>query len=360
MEMSESEKVIRCLYQITNDFDKGLDHQINELLKMGLERFGLDIGILSFISDGRYQVKNVVCPDSVPLQPGAEFPYDLSYCWVTLGADGPVAMENVGETDILGNHPAYREFGLESYIGVPIRVNGHVYGTLNFTSPNPYPRKFKDIDIDSLCLMASWIEVELAREQQRDELERLNGKLEALVRTDPLTGIPNRRHLFEHIEQNINLLSRRRSQGAVVIIDLDYFKTINDKFGHLRGDDVLVEVASVLKKALRSYDFVGRYGGEEFLLWLQDIELEEVKEVCVRIQKGLATLPFDDFTITASMGVCHFTCSDSIHLEESKCVELLISQADAALYSAKAQGRDQFVISGEESLHLGWANDAFA
>lgn len=350
MQMSESEKVIRRLYQITHDYDKGIDHQIAELLQMGLERFNLDIGILSLITEGRYIIQHVVCPDDVPLKAGDEFSYDLSYCWVTVDAGGPVAIENVGESDVLGKHPAYLEFGLESYIGIPIKLAGEVVGTLNFTSPNPYPREFRDIDIDSLKLMATWIEVELTRQQQREELERLNRKLESLVRTDPLTELPNRRFLFEHIGQSLNMLNRRKSQGAVVLVDLDHFKLVNDTYGHQRGDLVLMEVAEVLRNAIRNYDFVGRYGGEEFMLWLQDIELHKVDAVCERIRQGLSKMPLDGITVTASMGVCHFHCENTPSFSAEETIDRIIYLADTAMFDAKHAGRDCYVIYKNTSL----------
>ncbi|WP_062662521.1 sensor domain-containing diguanylate cyclase [Grimontia celer] len=348
--MSESEMVIRRIYQITNDYEKGLDHQIHELIKMGLERFNLDIGILSLIDGNTYLVRNVVCPESVPLKAGDSFSYDLSYCWVTLDADGPVAIENVGETQLLGNHPAYHEFGLESYIGIPIRVNNKVQGTLNFTSPEPYPRKFREIDVDSLYLMASWLEVEFARKLQQEELENLNAKLEALVRLDPLTGLPNRRHLFEHIDSRINKLSRKASKGAMVLLDLDHFKQINDTFGHQFGDKVLEGVGNALKTVLRNYDLVGRYGGEEFLLWLEDVDVEQVERVCKRIQLSLNAIEAGNTPVTASMGICYFAFDGKERVDPERVIANLVSRADRMLYQAKSSGRNRFESIDSDTL----------
>ncbi|WP_245621584.1 sensor domain-containing diguanylate cyclase [Enterovibrio calviensis] len=341
MSMSESEKVIRRIYEITNDYEKGLDYQIDALIRMGLERFNLDIGILSIIDGDHYEIRHVVCPDDIPIKQGDSFPYDMSYCWVTLEADGPIAMEQVGKTDVLGNHPAYQAFGLESYIGIPIRVNNKVQGTLNFTSPNPYPREFKEIDLDSLCLMATWLEVEYARRLQQDELEKLNARLEELVRTDPLTGLSNRRHMFDQIDASINIIRRKKLNGAVMLLDLDHFKRVNDQFGHQKGDEVLVAVSDALKSALRNYDCVGRYGGEEFIIWLEDVELSQVNTVCKRIRKSLSKLSIDSLKVTCSIGVHYFTHDEVIPFDKESVINRLIKKADSALFESKNSGRDR-------------------
>jgi signal transduction histidine kinase/CheY-like chemotaxis protein len=172
--ISESERLIRRIYQITNEYDKGLEFQIIELLKLGLERFNLDIAILSNIEDGNYTVVHCVTPEGVELNPGDEFELGITYCNITCTAKAPVAIEHMGEHDKYSSHPAYAAFQLESYIGVPIRVNNRLFGTLNFSSPTPYPRKFEEVDIDALQLMARWIEVELHRAEQEHKLKQAN------------------------------------------------------------------------------------------------------------------------------------------------------------------------------------------
>ncbi|GLQ30347.1 GAF domain-containing hybrid sensor histidine kinase/response regulator [Litoribrevibacter albus] len=172
--ISESERLIRRIYQITNEYKKGFDYQIQELLKLGLERFNLDIAILSNIEDGNYTVMHCVTPEGVELNPGDNFDLGITYCQITCTAREPVAIEHMGEDDKYSSHPAYAAFQLESYIGVPIRVNDRLYGTLNFSSPTPYPRQFRDVDIDALKLMASWIEVELLRLEQEKKLKKAN------------------------------------------------------------------------------------------------------------------------------------------------------------------------------------------
>lgn len=340
---SSSEQVIRSLYQITNDYNKGFIHQVNALLRMGLERFELDIGILSRIKKDSYKVKHCVTPPGIPMRPGDKFDFDSTYCSITCSALEPVALEHVGEDDNFGSHPAYKSFGLESYIGVPIHRNGKLYGTLNFSSPEPYPRKFHDIDIDALQLMASWIEVELIRRQQEKLLNSLNKKLKLQAYFDSLTEIPNRRGMYKTLLKELNKLTRSQGKGTLAIIDLDDFKNVNDTYGHQKGDKVLVHTAQKITDSMRDYDFVARYGGEEFLLWLPDADEKECAVVCQRIMQNIASISLTEEAITVSIGACHFHCDSESPDGISQLLDNLIAKADKALYQAKNNGRNRLI-----------------
>ena len=176
MKISESERLIRRLYAITTDFSNGFEYQVTQLLELGCERFNLDIGILSNISGEKYKVIHRVCPPEVGLEEGAEFELGSTYCARTMVADGPVGFDHVKESD-MSTHPAYQAFGLEAYIGIPVKVNGITYGTLNFSSPLPHKSKFNDIDIDALKLMASWLGIEIQRRESEELLKDANAKL---------------------------------------------------------------------------------------------------------------------------------------------------------------------------------------
>ena len=111
-----------------------------------------------------------------------------------MAANGPVGFEHVAQTEI-STHPAYRCFGLEAYIGMPVKVKGALYGTLNFSRPRPRPRVFSDIDIDALKLMSAWVGSELSRRHTEEELKLAKQELEQQSREDPLTHLYNsRRH----------------------------------------------------------------------------------------------------------------------------------------------------------------------
>ena len=188
-------------------------------------------------------------------------------------------------------------------------------------------------------------------QSKHEALNEANARLAALVTTDPLTGLPNHRTVMTRLEEEISRCQRSQETCAVLFIDLDHFKHINDTWGHRAGDAVLCETGRRLTQALRLEDFVGRYGGEEFAVILVDVTLEEARQVAGRLQQVLADEPFkweaDDafqstsIKITGSIGVA------LLRTHANTC-ETLIEAADAAMYHAKHTGRNRVCVSGEE------------
>lgn len=338
--VNNGEKVIRRLYEITNNYDLGFGTQIQQLLKMGLDRFNLDIAILAKIEGNRYLIEHCVVPQDIKLASGIEFDYANTYCHITCEANLPTAIEHVGAHDEYASHPAYQAFALESYVGMPIKLNGKLYGTLNFSSPKPYPRQFKDVDIDALQLMTSWIEVELIRRIQEQELIELNQILEKKAYQDCLTSIPNRRAAFKYIKDDICRISKEKSTAVLAIIDIDFFKKVNDTYGHLKGDQVLIEVAQSLFIDKRSDDFIARLGGEEFILWLPDSDITSANIVCERIKDSVEALALTQNPVTISFGVTQYNSTELADIETSTIIDQLIFEADQALYRAKKAGRN--------------------
>lgn len=165
-----------------------------------------------------------------------------------------------------------------------------------------------------------------------------------LSRTDSLTGLLNRRHIMSLLGKEKLLCETRKSDLAVVMIDLDHFKSINDKWGHDMGDAVLIEVAHTLRNSLRELDHVGRYGGEEFLVVLPGLDTGQAEKLAQRVRTNIATtkvvLPNGErLPISASLGMCCY-CGDA-----GTSIEDLVKRADVALYMAKDGGRDQLVVA---------------
>jgi diguanylate cyclase (GGDEF)-like protein len=159
---------------------------------------------------------------------------------------------------------------------------------------------------------------------------------EARASTDSLTGLPNRRAVQEALKRMIAQSGRTLAPMAVLLLDLDHFKQINDTYGHDRGDAVLAAVGEVLAGALRTSDFVGRNGGEEFVALLPDTGVEGALEAAEKLRTaiGRLTLPGIDRPVTASVGAAVYphTAADA---------ESLLRLADRALYAAKAGGRNR-------------------
>jgi diguanylate cyclase (GGDEF)-like protein len=157
------------------------------------------------------------------------------------------------------------------------------------------------------------------------------------MRTDPLTGLLNRRGFFEDVKQMISLCYRQELQLSVLMLDIDHFKIVNDKYGHAAGDKVLIELAALLKDNLRDIDSLCRWGGEEFAAFMPGTSGEIACNIAERIrQKAKELLHCPDGTpVTVSIGVAEAICDQSI--------DLAIEGADAMMYEAKKAGRDKVI-----------------
>lgn len=195
---------------------------------------------------------------------------------------------------------------------------------------------------DVICDNSSFAEIAhrcgqlMRRKLQSDRFrDTLQNGLQAAV-TDPLTGLHNRRFALSQLYAMCN----RVENIAVLLLDLDHFKRINDTFGHATGDDVLVTLASRLRKSLRPSDLIARLGGEEFLIALPGMPRDGAEQIGQRLCRALEAEPFHSqpdrtpITVTASIGIaCSTRLGDS--------PERLIAAADAALYEAKSRGRNR-------------------
>jgi two-component system cell cycle response regulator len=186
--------------------------------------------------------------------------------------------------------------------------------------------------------------VQLRNKRYRDALHRVRGEREAFRRqaaADPLTGLLNRGSLSDLISDKVIA----GQTFAVLFIDIDHFKSINDRFGHATGDLVLRHVALYLKDGMRAGDYCGRYGGEEFVVLAADVSPERAHRLAERHRSAIAALPPPDLTyhteVTVSIGVAVFTPDGGETSEE------LLERADAALYTAKSTGRNRVVVAHE-------------
>ena len=171
-------------------------------------------------------------------------------------------------------------------------------------------------------------------ENQKTIAEDAVTELELLSITDMLTGLHNRRKLDEALQNEFHRTNRSAHHFAMIILDLDHFKYVNDTYGHLVGDKVLVDVASILQQQVRKVDIVGRWGGEEFLIICPNTEAEGILALAEKIRLKIAGHNFPEVgTRTASFGVAIWKPEDTINT--------LITRADDALYKAKKGGRNR-------------------
>lgn len=172
----------------------------------------------------------------------------------------------------------------------------------------------------------------------RNHLEAANEKLKKLAITDELTGLFNRRELGVRLSSHLIQSKRRQSNFTVIMLDIDHFKPINDKFGHSHGDAVLNQLGLLLTSSLRDGDLAARYGGEEFVLVLPDTDVEAAKHLAKRTHDLFKNLTCLTGPVTASIGLC------SIDWQESISVEQILQRADNAMYQAKNSGRNRTCI----------------
>ena len=180
-----------------------------------------------------------------------------------------------------------------------------------------------------------------ALEERERELLEVNERLRHMSQTDALTGLDNRRYLNERIDEMFAHAQRLNEPFALVMCDLDKFKSVNDTYGHQAGDEVLKQLANLLKEEAREIDRVGRYGGEEFMLLLPGAGIDDAVTFAERVRKRIEghtfTFPGGTLTRTSSFGVSGWP-----HPRIEQC-DSLVRTADDALYVAKETGRNRVV-----------------
>ncbi len=182
-----------------------------------------------------------------------------------------------------------------------------------------------------------------------DKLENTHEQLKEIARTDPLTELSNRRDIIEKIEYEQIRFERNKNPFVIIIGDLDFFKSINDRYGHDCGDYVLKKVAQILRTTIRKQDIVSRWGGEEFLLLLPETPLEGGKVAAEKVRKKIenSNLKYnnDPLSITITLGVSVY---DNV-MEIDDCIK----KADQALYRGKHKGRNCVVAVRPEDIIIG-------
>ena len=189
--------------------------------------------------------------------------------------------------------------------------------------------------------------IQIRRKRLQDRLNENYHRSMSLALADELTGLYNRRYLLAHLDELVARVNRDGVGAAVLLVDIDHFKRVNDTFGHAAGDDVLRELSARAMKAVRTVDLVARLGGEEFVVVMPETDPQIATAVAERLRLAVAGEPFiirasgERLSITISIGVTTAT-----PWREHR--DRLLKRADDALYQAKAQGRDQVVAHPPE------------
>ncbi len=231
----------------------------------------------------------------------------------------------------ISRHPGFVQIGLEHE-----RMHQYAQSLLRATQDET-PISIRDYERFVSALKRMRLEVATVQHELEDGLFSL----------DPLTGTPSRVGMLTKLREEQQLVARNVHQSVVAMMDLDYFKTVNDRFGHLAGDKVLTAFSRYLAAHLRPYDKVFRYGGEEFLLCLPDTDLDAGRDILDRLREELGSLSHggdgaDKFHVSVSFGLSQ--------LDPELSVEETIDRADRALYVAKEHGRNM-VVTWDPSMN---------
>ena len=216
---------------------------------------------------------------------------------------------------------------------VPLMVGGEVIGSVLLSRPAPYSEAEEQRIRESVG-------------QAAPVLANLRNLAVAEIRaaTDGLTGLPNKRAVTDALKRTFAQATTTKVPLALLLLDLDHFKQVNDQRGHAVGDQVLANVGATLRSVLRARDFAGRNGGEEFAVLLPDTEMAVALEIAERVRSAIAeiSLPGTDVSVTASIGVAGFP-------DHASTLERLERLADAALYLAKRQGRNRVELASVDA-----------
>ncbi len=169
------------------------------------------------------------------------------------------------------------------------------------------------------------------------------GKLhQDYITKDDLTGAYNRREVYHALHREMERSARQRKPFSIILFDVDHFKSINDTHGHIAGDNVLKEISRLVTKLIRQVDYLGRWGGEEFLIVLPDTDIQSAERLAQRLCDAIRQNHFEGLKqVTASFGVADYRYGHEL--------EEMLHAADGAMYQAKRNGRDQVIVFQEGS-----------
>ncbi|MFK5913186.1 MAG: diguanylate cyclase [Woeseiaceae bacterium] len=246
---------------------------------------------------------------------------------------------------------------MHAVVALPLSIYQGAYSNMIQFILDVFPQSIRENSQDNLALTnfvirITSLDMSLAIETYHhsfmvnleDEVKtayRLESTLRSEAETDSLTGLYNRKYAFSHLNEAIGNAYQNSYNVSILMLDIDFFKKVNDTYGHQAGDQVLKEVSLAIMKTLRDHDIVGRYGGEEYIVGLVNITPERANQVAERIRNIIAdaSITIDEHTInvTVSIGMASLNGEENLHS--------LIKRSDTALYSAKGAGRNCVIIN---------------
>jgi len=315
-----------------------LEDRFDRITRTLCRLFDVPVAYLSLIDDETQWFKSIHGLDLI------NTPRSDALCQHTLLEDEYLICEDMTQDPRFADNPyvtgaPYARF----HAGYLLKSREQNVGTLCIVDTQP--RSFSQDDLAALADIASWAQTELNLTQLSDMQVQLIGELDEAyqqARIDSLTRLWNQGTIKQILHRAFQRHLLNLTPLSVLMIDADHFKKVNDTYGHTVGDKVLQNIASALRQALRPQDAIGRYGGEEFLIILDDCEPRQAAELAKRILNRVRNLSFTDVApdlkVTLSIGIAG---SSARGLESETD---LMDLADQALYRAKNNGRDQICL----------------
>lgn len=264
------------------------------------------------------------------------------------GSTGPVPLTYIMNMVLINSF--FRSWRLNTYMalavlfGTGLSIAEKIYPDKVSQLPGSLPQILQSSLGQGLIFLFSFLAIRLvfrSYDEEREkvrianiELEKRNRELQEMALKDRMTGLYNHQHCLEVLTQECLRSKRHDWPLSLIMMDIDHFKAINDTYGHLAGDAVLVKTAEILRRCTRNVDFLGRYGGEEFLILLPQTPLMGAVDVAERIRREFHRHQFSEngLKVSVSLGVAEYQGEDP---------EKFLDRADRELYRAKQEGRDR-------------------
>ena len=251
----------------------------------------------------------------------------------------PLLVENV-ENDPRTRQKNRKQYKTRSFVSVPLKIKDRTIGVLNLADKDD-GEAFTEEDLRLIQSIAT----QAAIVMERNVFYNKNEELKKLTITDPLTGLLNRRYLYERLKDELARSKRHSHEMSLLMVDLDGFKSCNDTRGHLFGDQTLIVVAEALLNAVRSMDVVARYGGDEFMIILPETGKVTATDIAERVRSAVEekvvlsreSAAFTHCALSTSVGIVCYP-------QHGETLELLLENADKALYRAKNKGKNRVEV----------------
>jgi len=314
--------------QLINDMAKRLNQSLRpkEIFEFVTTEF-LNVFKAEFCCVLQYDKEErrfVVMSSNIPALVDESFPADYGFCGIVLQTKEPLIISDYRESDNVESK-LMEVTGARSLIASPIFAGGEVGGVIFVAHRNANFFSYDNYKL--LQVISSHVGLAIAN-------ATLHAAVRRMVITDNLTGL----HARHYLNEQIQLRQRQDPAGSLILVDIDYFKRVNDTYGHQIGDRILIQVSNVIKSCIRETDIAARWGGEELAVYLPLVRIEQAIRIAERIRQRVEAETDPD--VTVSCGVSEWTQED-----DKISPETLFYRADMALYAAKNRGRNT-VIAG--------------